>query len=440
MFLFLKGSNLPGSALAGRHAVQMIQAIRAHMAVIEFSPEGVILSASPMFCQLMGYQEDELLGQHHRIFCPQDFVASPAYSQFWQQLREGHSFSDRFMRLDHQGREVWLEATYIPVVDGRSGVSRIIKIATDITERIMAESQQNSILQAINQSMATVYFSLDGHILSANDQFLNVMGYQRHDIEGQHHSMFCHPDHVRSADYRVFWEALRRGDYVSGRFERVARNGQSVWLRATYTPLRDANDHIYGVVKVASDITQSVLQQQAESHAALMAHEIAGQTDQRAQQGAQTIEQTVAHVKAIEHNLTLVDQELNALSQQSVQIQAIVDIIQDIAAQTNLLALNAAIEAARAGPQGRGFAVVAGEVRNLSARTHEATLNIVQVVNKNKELTRQAVSQMAISREKVDQCVLAAGTTRELMQGIRTDAHDVLSAIGQMADTLRAAA
>ena len=115
-------------------------------------------------------------------------------------------------------------------------------------------------------------------------------------------------------------------------------------------------------------------------------------------------------------------------------------VIQDIAAQTNLLALNAAIEAARAGPQGRGFAVVAGEVRSLSARTHDATLNIADVVKKNRALTTQAVSQMRVSRERVDQCVQAAATTRDIMQGIRTDARNVVSAIAQVADTLRSAA
>lgn len=440
MFLFLKGSALPGAPMTGRHAVQMIQAIRSSMAVIEFTPDGIIREASPQFCQLMGYTEDELIGQHHKIFCPHDFVTSPAYTRFWSELAAGQSFSDRFMRLDRNGHEVWLEASYIPVTESGSRVTRIVKIATDITARIAQEQRQHSVLQAINQSMAVIYFNLDGEVVDANAQFTHTMGYRAQEIIGRHHAMFCDPVYVNSPAYQAFWSSLRRGEYMTDRFERVARNGRKVWLRATYTPLRDTNGRLYGFVKVASDITASVEQRQAESQAALMAHEIAGETDQRAQDAAHTVDQTVEHVQDIAHNLTLVDQELKALNEQSGHIQDIVKVIQDIAAQTNLLALNAAIEAARAGPQGRGFAVVAGEVRSLSARTHDATLNIADVVKKNRALTTQAVSQMRVSRERVDQCVQAAATTRDIMQGIRTDARNVVSAIAQVADTLRSAA
>ncbi|WP_371919510.1 methyl-accepting chemotaxis protein [Pseudomonas sp. SDI] len=148
------------------------------------------------------------------------------------------------------------------------------------------------------------------------------------------------------------------------------------------------------------------------------------------------VQQTVTVVKSIADELEQVTQVINALSVQSEEIGAIVGAIRGIAEQTNLLALNAAIEAARAGDQGRGFAVVADEVRNLARRTSQATVAITDVVGKNRELARQAVTNMQSGTLKAEQGVHLAHQAGTVIMDIQLGAQQVVDVIGTFAQTL----
>ncbi|HSC85021.1 MAG TPA: PAS domain-containing protein, partial [Pseudomonas sp.] len=123
---------------------QALGAIRQTMAMIEFTPQGEIIDANEPFLATMGYRLDELRGQHHRLFCSKELLGSPAYAQFWQRLGNGESFSDRFMRVAKGGREIWLEASYLPVRDASGRVAKVIKVATDITAQVTAAHQHQS--------------------------------------------------------------------------------------------------------------------------------------------------------------------------------------------------------------------------------------------------------------------------------------------------------
>ncbi|WP_231702082.1 methyl-accepting chemotaxis protein [Halopseudomonas sabulinigri] len=191
------------------------------------------------------------------------------------------------------------------------------------------------------------------------------------------------------------------------------------------------------MVKFASDITAQVESRLAESAAAKLAFEIAAETDESARKGAGAVEQTVEVVRGIASDLDSVATHISALSTQSERINSIVQVIRGIAEQTNLLALNAAIEAARAGEQGRGFAVVADEVRNLAARTSQATVEINDVVQQNMDLAQQAVNGMSGSQEKAEQGVASANKAGEVMLDIRDEAQRVVDAIGQFADAIQ---
>tara|TARA_Y100000758_G_scaffold291449_1_gene245837 strand:- start:166 stop:1482 length:1317 start_codon:yes stop_codon:yes gene_type:complete len=414
----------------------IIEAIRQNLAWIEFSPKGVILDANPAFLDVVGYRLDEVRGQPHSMFCAPQLVASAAYKRFWQRLADGESFSDRFMRQGQGGRSIWLEASYIPIRDAAGRVERVLKLATDITREVQAEQQHESLLNAINRSMAVIEFTTDGHIVTANENFLGTMGYRLDEIKGQHHSLFCTPEDAASEEYRRFWASLNNGNFISDRFRRISKGGAQIWLRATYNPLYDAQGKLYGVVKFASDITAQVERRHAESAAAKLAFDIAAETDSSARNGADTVDQTVNVVRSIAQELAQVADSIGALSAQSERINSIVQVIRGIAEQTNLLALNAAIEAARAGEQGRGFAVVADEVRNLAARTAQATVEINDVVQQNMELAQQAVSGMSGGREKAEQGVELANRAGEVMLEIRDEAQRVVDAIGQFADAI----
>ncbi|MET4162201.1 methyl-accepting chemotaxis protein [Marinobacterium sp. MBR-111] len=415
---------------------ETLSALNRHMALIEFSPQGEILDVSAPFCKVMSYDREQLIGQHHRIFCSEQYSGSTAYRGFWQSLARGEGCSDRFQRFKASGDEVWLEASYIPVRNAAGQVVRVVKIAADVTDDVKREQERTSILGAIDRSMAIIEFNLDGNIIKVNRNFVNTMGYSEKELIGQHHRLFCDADYAAGEAYRDFWRKLNRGEFISDRFRRYDKAGREVWLRASYNPLFDATGKLYGVVKIASDVTDQVEQQKAEQRAARMALEIAAETDNNAAQGADIVSATVSMVQGIASGLNTAAEEIGALSHQSDEIGSIVHVIQGIAEQTNLLALNAAIEAARAGEAGRGFAVVADEVRKLASRTHDATEEIKRVVAQNGTLSQKAVAHMSGSRDQVEAGVIKAEQAGQMMQGIRADARRVVEAIGQFSDTL----
>ncbi len=415
----------------------ILKALSQSMALIEFSPEGRILDANPLFLRVVGYRLEELQGQPHSLLCRSELSNSPAYGQFWQRLARGESISDKFPRLTKQGQDIWLEASYIPVRDAQGQVYKVIKLAQDITERVEAAQRLRDLMSAINRSTALIEFNLQGEVLHANDNFLHAVGYRLEEIHGKHHRLFCPREISEHSDYQAFWKRLNRGEFISGLFQRVDKHGRTLWLRASYNPVVDADNRPYKIIKLATDVTEQVEKARAEREAAQLAYQIAQQTDASAQKGASVVQRTVSVMQGIAGELQQAAADISALSQQSEMISSIVGTIRGIADQTNLLALNAAIEAARAGEQGRGFAVVADEVRSLAARTSQATEEIVEVVKRNHELAQTAVSGMDNNRQRAEQGVDLVQDAGQLIQAIQGEARQVVDAISHFAETLQ---
>jgi methyl-accepting chemotaxis protein len=411
-------------------------ALHGAMPVVEFTVTGQVLGASPIFLEMTGYSLDEVVGKHHSMFCEPAYGSSRENAALWQQLARGESAEAQFLHLRRAGEGIWVEASYAPVRDQGSGVQRVVQILRNSHERVLRAQAESSVMQAIDRSMAVIEFDLSGTVVRVNENFLKVMGYRREEVLGQHHRLFCNPREVQDEAYRGFWAALNRGQYMSGQFQRVDKRGATVWLQATYNPLYDANGRLYGVVKFATDITREVEQRQTESKAARLAFETSRRTDEHTQLGTSVVQQTVTVVQSIADELQQVAMGIGALSAQSEEIGSIVDAIRGIAEQTNLLALNAAIEAARAGEQGRGFAVVADEVRNLARRTSQATVAISDVVGKNRELARQAVTSMQSSTLKAEQGVKLANQAGTVILDIHRGAQQVVEVIGEFAHAM----
>jgi methyl-accepting chemotaxis protein len=437
MFNFQRNADkaelaLSTAALCGVNA--KLAAISRSMAMIEFSPDGIIIDANENFCKTMGYPVEEIRGKHHRIFCEKELYSSEAYAKMWRELGRGTPLSETFLRLDKAGREVWLEASYMPVIGPDKHVMSVIKVATDVSAAILKERQNQSMINAISRSMAMIEFTPEGKIITANENFLNSMHYSLNEVIGQHHRLFCKREEVDAPGYKAFWASLTRGEFHSRLFERVDKQGRTVFLEASYNPLFDTKGRLYKVVKFASDITDQVSVQRS---AAKTAHDTSVQTDACAQKGSAVVQQTVQVIEEISNDLSEAARSLDAVNTQSEIIGSIVQTIRSIADQTNLLALNAAIEAARAGAHGRGFAVVADEVRSLAARTSKATLEIVEVVRQNNELARSAVTSMQSSLSRTGVGVELANEAGAVILEIQQGARHVVDAISQFNSTLQ---
>lgn len=421
---------------SSKHSQATLSSLNEAIAMIEFTPEGIILGANSLFLEKMGYEMHEVMGQHHSLFCTPTLVSSPEYSHFWQRLRRGESFSNKFLRVAKNNRPLWLEANYVPVQDRSGRVIKIVKLATDITDHILDVQEQRAMTNAINRSMAVIAFNLTGQVLRANDNFLSTMGYHASEIVGKHHSLFCTPEVSNSKEYIEFWKKLRRGDFVSGQFPRVDKQGKTIWLRATYNPVFDENNQLYEVVKFATDVTSQVLRNHQEREAAEQAYQAALETSENTRLGVSVIEDSVIKMNEIAGELRKVSNDINGLSSQSAQIGVIVGTIRSIASQTNLLALNAAIEAARAGTHGRSFAVVANEVRSLAANIHTASQEISGVVDRNHELAAIAQKNITANIVRADEGVNLVREAGDVIVDIQTNSAQVVEATGHVTHKL----
>ncbi|MEC9319322.1 MAG: methyl-accepting chemotaxis protein, partial [Pseudomonadota bacterium] len=301
----------------------------------------------------------------------------------------------------------------------------------ELTHTITKSRETEDLLKALNRSSAVIEFTLDGHVITANENFLDALNYRLDDIVDQHHRVFCSEEEVQSKDYSRFWQKLAAGEFFSGRFQRIDSFGNPVWLEATYNPVHNEAGQLYKVVKFASVITDQVKREQAIVETSDIAHNVSTQTDEHAKQGMAVIRETIDAMRVLAQKIEQTSHHIAELNTQSTKVTELVDSIQGIAAQTNLLALNAAIEAARAGEQGRGFAVVADEVRSLASRTSTTSEKIIDVVGKNKNLTETAVQQIQQSLDEVENSLSLSTQASKVMEDIQSGAKHVLDAVSQ---------
>ncbi|TPP10326.1 methyl-accepting chemotaxis protein [Rhizobium glycinendophyticum] len=496
------------------HASRVADDMRAlsnSQAMIWFKPDGTILDANDNFCKALGYELNEIVGKHHRIFCEDAIRTSPDYQRFWTDLAAGRFQSGQFRRQSKTGQDVWIEATYNPVFhNGR--VVRVMKLASDITGTKMASLHEGNRLRAINQSQAIIEFEVDGTIVDANENFLSTMGYASQEIVGQHHRMFCEPAYAATADYAQFWERLRAGEFISSNFVRYGKGGREVWIQAAYSPVFNSRGKVYKVIKVATDITPrmkavkiigaaikrlaegdltvrisepldvvlettrldvntaaealdqtvAAIVQSAQSVAdnATVIQDVSNGIANNGERQAATVEQTAAALEEINSTVkdtsnrtvattrlvgetrsnaeasgTVVKQATAAMddiANASKEIENIIGVIDEIAFQTNLLALNAGVEAARAGEAGKGFAVVAQEVRELAQRSASAAKDIKGLIAKSAEAVRQGVTLVDKTGNALESIVEQVQEIDANVEAISVAAREQATGIGEI--------
>ena len=415
---------------------QVKESLDSEMLVLTLDPDGRVHSINPNFAQEMLYKDSELLGRHIEDIVPAQVKNDEFHLRFRHALTRGEHFAGAVRLLRGNGQEAWLRSIAQPIraADGR--IRHISIYSSDLTRTIESSREHENLIGALVRSTAVIEFDLGGHVLNANERFLNGMGYGLAQIKGKHHRQFCEPEEANSAGYQAFWHRLNQGEYVADRFKRVDSQGRVVWLEASYNPVHDANGKLYKVVKFATVITEQVKQEQAVAEAANIAYSTSLQTDSCAQRGTAVVTQAVDVMRELSRHMQQAGEGIEALNEQSLVIGSIVKTISAIAEQTNLLALNAAIEAARAGEQGRGFAVVADEVRQLASRTSKATEEIVGVVRQNQDMARDAVVLMTDGKQQAEHGLALAAEAGTVIVEIQDGAQKVVDAIGQFTSQL----
>ncbi|MDA5194133.1 methyl-accepting chemotaxis protein [Govanella unica] len=435
-----------------------VAAINKSQAVIQFDKDGVILDANENFLNAVGYRLDEIAGQHHRMFVESSYAASVDYRNFWTALNRGEYQAAEYKRLGKNGREIWIQASYNPILDTKGRVTKVIKYATDITTQTLQNADYAVQISAISKSQAVIQFNMDGTVISANENFLGALGYSLEEIRGHHHRMFVAPAEAHSTEYRDFWAALNRGEYQAAEYKRLGKNGTEIWIQASYNPIMDMNGRPYKVVKYATDVTREVMARMESDRARQIisdnlseiddaisnanqqstdASSASIQTSSNVQIVAAGAEELNASVQEIANamqksklatdnaydRLQAADQATQRLTSAAQSMGGIVEVIQNIAGQINLLALNATIESARAGDAGRGFAVVATEVKNLANQAADATSRISQEI----------VGMQGVS----DEVVNTLGTIRQSIESVREYTVGTASAVEQQTAVAR---
>jgi methyl-accepting chemotaxis protein len=233
-------------------------ALNRVQAVIEFDLHGIVLHANDNFLKTLGYTLDEIRGQHHRMFCEPAYADSLAYRQFWEKLARGEFDHGEYQRVGRGGREIWINASYNPVLDADGKPYKVIKFATDITASRQQNAEYEGKVRALDRAQAVIEFDLSGTVLFANQNFLDTLGYRLDEIQGKHHRLFCEEAYTASAEYRDFWARLNRGEFDAGRYKRIAKGGRTVWIQATYNPIFDVGGRLHKVIKFATDVTAQV--------------------------------------------------------------------------------------------------------------------------------------------------------------------------------------
>jgi methyl-accepting chemotaxis protein len=417
--------STPDLQLELRELSAVSTALNRVQAVIEFDLQGTILHANENFLATVGYTLEEVRGKHHRMFCDPDYANTEAYRQFWERLGRGEFDRGEYRRVGRGGREIWINASYNPVMGDDGRPYKVIKFATDITAVKQQHAEYEGRLRAIDKAQAVIEFDTGGIVLQANQNFLDTLGYRLEEIVGKHHRTFCDEAHAASPEYREFWAKLNRGEFDSGRYKRVAKGGRVVWIQATYNPIFDVNGRLYKVVKFANDVTAQVEleesvkrraqddQRKVEKLLAVVDRAAAGDlTGEVEVTGDEPIDQLAAGIKGMMSDLASV------IGKVVESAGTFKDSSQDIAARADTVA--------------SGAQLLGATVEEMNASIEELTASINSIAD-NSRGADQLAKDTQQEAERGAKAVTRSIEAMELINRSSEDIGEIIKVIGEIA-------
>jgi methyl-accepting chemotaxis protein len=337
-------------------------------AVIEFDLEGRILKANENFLAAMGYRLDEIVGRHHRMFVAPDYAASPDYDAFWRTLRNGQFIAQKFQRFGKDRREIWIQASYNPVLDKAGKPYKVVKFATDITEDERRRLDHEGEREQAEREQAAIVSAMAGGLgrLGRRDLTARIDPGE----VGRYASMAEDFNGALESLSQAFASVSEAAGGLSGGADQIAAASDDLSRRT--------EQQAAGLEQTAASLDELTATVKSTADNARRASEMVAAARAEAERSDEVVSRAVEAMGLIETS--------------SGKIGQIIGVIDEIAFQTNLLALNAGVEAARAGDAGKGFAVVASEVRSLAQRSAEAAKEIKALISASTEQVGEGVN------------------------------------------------
>lgn len=402
-----------------------INAIERAQAVIEFNLDGTIILANENFLKTLGYGLEEIQGKHHRMFCDPDYTQTEDYKKFWERLGSGQFEVAEYKRFGKGGKEIWIQASYNPIFDLNGKVMKVVKFATDVTQVKLKNANYEGKVNAIDRAQAVIEFNLDGTIISANENFLNTLGYVPEEIQGKHHRIFCDPQFAQSSEYQNFWNKLNRGEFDSGRYSRLTKNGKEIWIQASYNPVYDLNGKAYKVVKFATDITAQV---ELENSIRIKADNDQNKVNtllesvNKAANGDLTVDITAEGDEAI-------DQLASGVKKMIIDLRSIIsNVVQSVSAcGVSIQDISQNSSSVAAGTQGLGATV---EEMNASVEELTASINLIASNTKSANSIAQNTQKDA---EEGSEAIKKSIESMELINKSSEDISEIIKVISEIA-------
>ena len=447
----------------------LTNAISKSQAVIEFNLDGTVMTANDNFQKALGYRLDEITGRHHRMFCDPAYTNTSEYQTFWQKLGRGEFHTGVYPRRRKDGKEIWIQASYNPILDQHGKVVKITKFATDITAQKLASIESDGVLKAVDRGQAVIEFNMDGTVRTANSIFLGALGYRLEEIKGQHHRMFCDPAYASSGEYQLFWQKLNRGEADGGVYRRLGKGGKEIWIQATYNPIFDLTGKPYKVVKFATDITGQKQAAAAMERLVAEAQEVLGRlagndlTREMTGTYAGELEKIKTSINAVVHNLshtigsvrTAVEsvttaaeeitkgnedlaqrtsEQAGSLEETSASMEEMTSTVKqnaDNAKQANQLAANARETADKGGSVTKRAVDAMGEINKSSNKIADIITVIDEIAFQTNLLALNAAVEAARAGEHGRGFAVVAAEVRNLAQRSATAAKEIKGLINE---------